>query len=51
MQGEFYPKGKTLAPGLQALDPAKLTAERPEYVLFDGKMGARCWATRRGDPT
>lgn len=40
MQGEFYTKGKTLAPGLQALDPAKLTAERPEYVLFNGKMGA-----------
>ena len=40
MQGEFYTKGKTLAPGLQALDPAKLTGERPEYVVFNGKMGA-----------
>ncbi len=40
MQGEFYTKGKTLAPGLQALDAAKLTAERPEYVVFNGKMGA-----------
>ena len=40
MQGEFYTKGKTLAPGLQALDRAKLTAERPEYVVFNGKMGA-----------
>ena len=40
MQGEFYTKGKTLAPGLQPLDAAKLTAERPEYVLFNGKMGA-----------
>ena len=40
MQGEFYTRGKTLAPGLQALDPAKLTAERPEYVVFNGKMGA-----------
>jgi nitrite reductase (NO-forming) len=40
MQGEFYTKGKTLAPGLQPLDPAKLTAERPEYVVFNGKMGA-----------
>src|SRR5712691_11301342 len=40
MQGEFYTKGKTLAPGLQAIDPAKLTAERPEYVVFNGKMGA-----------
>ncbi len=40
MQGEFYTKGKTLAPGLQAIDPAKLTAERPEYVVFNGRMGA-----------
>jgi nitrite reductase (NO-forming) len=40
MQGEFYTKGKTLAQGLQPLDAAKLTAERPEYVVFNGKMGA-----------
>src|SRR5262245_8216786 len=40
MQGEFYTKGKTLAPGLQPLDAAKLTGERPEYVVFNGKMGA-----------
>ena len=40
MQGEFYTKGKTLAPGLQPLDPAKLSAERPEYVVFNGRMGA-----------
>ena len=40
MQGEFYTKGKTLAPGLQALDAAKLTSERPEYVVFNGRMGA-----------
>jgi nitrite reductase (NO-forming) len=40
MQGEFYTKGKTLAPGRQALDPAKLSAERPEYVVFNGRMGA-----------
>jgi nitrite reductase (NO-forming) len=40
MQGEFYTKGKTLAPGLQELDAEKLTAERPEYVVFNGRMGA-----------
>jgi nitrite reductase (NO-forming) len=40
MQGEFYTKGKTLAPGLQPLDAAKLTGERPEYVVFNGRMGA-----------
>jgi nitrite reductase (NO-forming) len=40
MQGEFYTKGKTLAAGLQPLDPVKLAAERPEYIVFNGKMGA-----------
>jgi len=40
MQGEFYTRGKTLAPGAQALDPAKLTSERPEYVVFNGRMGS-----------
>jgi nitrite reductase (NO-forming) len=40
MQGEFYTKGKTRAPGLQVIDPAKLSAERPEYVVFNGRMGA-----------
>src|SRR5262250_875814 len=40
MQGEFYTKGKTLAPGLQPLDATKLSTERPEYVVFNGKMGA-----------
>jgi nitrite reductase (NO-forming) len=40
MQGEFYTKGKTLTPGLQPLDANKLSNERPEYVVFNGKMGA-----------
>jgi nitrite reductase (NO-forming) len=40
MQGEFYTKGKTLAAGLQPLDAEKLRSERPEYVLFNGRMGA-----------
>jgi nitrite reductase (NO-forming) len=40
MQGEFYTRGKTLAPGLQPIDRAKLSAERPEYVVFNGRMGA-----------
>jgi nitrite reductase (NO-forming) len=40
MQGEFYTKGRTLAKGLQPLDPQKLRDERPEYVLFNGRMGA-----------
>jgi nitrite reductase (NO-forming) len=40
MQGEFYTKGKTLAAGLQPLDAEKLRSERPEYVVFNGRMGA-----------
>lgn len=40
MQGEFYTKGRTLAKGLQPFDPEKTRNERPEYVVFNGKMGA-----------
>jgi len=40
MQGEFYTRGRTGAPGLQAFDPEKARDERPEYVLFNGRMGA-----------
>jgi nitrite reductase (NO-forming) len=40
MQGEFYTKGKTLAAGLQPLDAERLRSERPEYVVFNGRMGA-----------
>jgi nitrite reductase (NO-forming) len=38
MQGEFYTTGSTLAPGFQAFDSAKAHAERPEYVVFNGRM-------------
>jgi nitrite reductase (NO-forming) len=40
MQGEFYTKGRTMAPGLQPFDPEKARNERPEYVVFNGRMGA-----------
>jgi nitrite reductase (NO-forming) len=40
MQGEFYTKGKTLAPGLQPYDHEKNRSERPEYVVFNGRMGS-----------
>ena len=40
MQGEFYTKGKTLAQGMQAYDHEKNRNERPEYVVFNGRMGA-----------
>src|SRR6266568_2216771 len=38
MQGEFYTKGKTLAAGLQPYDHEKNRNERPEYVVFNGRM-------------
>lgn len=40
MQGEFYTKGKTLAPGLQPYDHEKNRSERPDYVVFNGRMGS-----------
>jgi nitrite reductase (NO-forming) len=40
MQGEFYTKGRTMAPGLQPFDANKARDERPEYVVFNGRMGA-----------
>ena len=47
MQGEFYTKGKTLAPGLQPLDPAKLTARAPRVRRVQRQGWARCSATAR----
>jgi nitrite reductase (NO-forming) len=40
MQGEFYTKGRTMTPGLQPFDADKARDERPEYVVFNGRMGA-----------
>ncbi|HXH82798.1 MAG TPA: copper-containing nitrite reductase [Candidatus Tectomicrobia bacterium] len=40
MQGEFYTRGRTGVPGLQAFDAEKARDERPEYVVFNGRMGA-----------
>ena len=40
MQGEFYTKGKIMAAGLQPLDLNKLLNERPDYIVFNGRMGA-----------
>jgi nitrite reductase (NO-forming) len=40
MQGEFYTQGRTMVGGLQAFDADKARDERPEYVLFNGRMGA-----------
>lgn len=40
MQGDFYLTGDPAQPGLHDLDAAKLTAEHPDYVLFNGGVGA-----------
>jgi nitrite reductase (NO-forming) len=40
MQGEFYTRGRTGEPGHQPFDADKARDERPEYVVFNGRMGA-----------
>lgn len=40
VQGDFYTKGKYGAQGLQAFDMDKAVAEEPEYVVFNGRVGA-----------
>lgn len=40
VQGDFYIKGKKGAQGLQPFDMDKAVAEQPEYVVFNGHVGA-----------
>jgi nitrite reductase (NO-forming) len=40
MQSEFYTKGAHGAGGLQPFDYAKALDERPDYVVFNGAVGA-----------
>ncbi|MEZ0370323.1 MAG: copper-containing nitrite reductase, partial [Candidatus Sericytochromatia bacterium] len=40
MQSEFYTKGRYGAPGLQAFSMEKGLEERPDYVVFNGSVGA-----------
>lgn len=40
MQSEFYTKGKYGEGGLQPFDMEKALNERPEYVVFNGAVGA-----------
>jgi nitrite reductase (NO-forming) len=40
MQGEFYTAERTLTPGPAHFDMAKTRDERPEYVVFNGRVGA-----------
>jgi nitrite reductase (NO-forming) len=40
LQSEFYTAGAHGAPGLQAFDMEKAIREAPEYVVFNGSVGA-----------
>jgi nitrite reductase (NO-forming) len=40
VQGEFYTTGKLGTKGHQELDKEKLLTEKPEYIVFNGRMGA-----------
>lgn len=40
VQGEFYTKGKFGERGLQSFDMEKAIREQPEYVVFNGSVGA-----------
>jgi nitrite reductase (NO-forming) len=40
MQGEFYTAGKNGAPGLQPFSMQKAIDEKPDYVVFNGAVGA-----------
>lgn len=40
VEGEFYTNGRLGEKGHQELDKEKLLAEKPEYVVFNGRMGS-----------
>ena len=40
MQSEFYTEGEVGAPGFQAFSSRKGAAEKPEYVVFNGRVNA-----------
>jgi nitrite reductase (NO-forming) len=40
MQGDFYTEGEYGAPGLQPFSMQKAIAEQPDYVVFNGSVGA-----------
>ncbi|WP_281309741.1 copper-containing nitrite reductase [Flavobacterium flavigenum] len=40
MQGDFYTKGSYGEPGKQPFDMNKAVKEEPDYVVFNGKVGA-----------
>jgi nitrite reductase (NO-forming) len=53
MQGEFYTSGRNGDPGLQPFSMEKAIDEAPEYVVFNGAVGAligeQALAARRGE--
>ncbi|HET7034823.1 MAG TPA: copper-containing nitrite reductase [Thermomicrobiaceae bacterium] len=40
MQGDFYPAGNVGDKGMRRFDMTKMMAEDPEYVVFNGSVGA-----------
>ena len=40
MEGDFYLQGQRGDQGLRAFDLTKMLDERPDYVLFNGRVGA-----------
>ena len=40
VQGDFYTRGKFGEPGLQSFDMDKALREEPDYVVFNGSVGA-----------
>jgi len=40
MQGEFYTAGRTMESGYQPFEANKARDERPEYVVFNGRVGS-----------
>lgn len=40
MQSEFYTKAEFGAEGMQSFDSEKAAAEKPTYIVFNGKVGA-----------
>lgn len=46
MQSEFYTRGKNGEPGLQEFDLDKAVREQPDYVVFNGSVGAASGANQ-----
>lgn len=53
MQGEFYTRGNVGEPGFQDFAPDKMMQERPEYIVWNGRVksltGDKTLRARRGE--